>query len=320
MSKKIIFGICLLFSFFLFNSNNANAIVTLAQNNEEVKIEVQKDDIDSVEEAAIRRVSLRDKLQREPETQIRSFYKKFNKYSESNNLSKLKEMYSDIYVNNDGHDKATVFKMMEEASSAYKNIKYNTELKNIEVNGMYAVIDAVETADGETVKEFPQVPGTGSISSKIQYTDYLRKENGKWKIIATEVFQEDVALKYGRAKIMTTEVSGPDCIPAGSEYEIGVKISSASEDLIVGSITNEKIKYPQEQPKDVLRAIKYDELTRILKANTDNYNEYATISLAISTANVEPDAVVINMQGIAILMHRVNVLNQKKIEVEVAKD
>ena len=66
--------------------------------------------------------------------------------------------------------------------------------------------------------------------------------------------------------------------------------------------------------------MKYDEISRILKANTDGYNEYATISLAISQAEVEPEAIVINMQGIAILMHRVNIATIKKEQKQENKE
>ena len=49
-------------------------------------------------------------------------------------------------------------------------------------------------------------------------------------------------------------------------------------------------------------------MSRIIKANTLNNNEYATISVAITKADLEPNSVVIKMTGAAILMNRVNVL------------
>lgn len=311
MNKKLLYTIGTLLTLIAIANTPANAIVTIAQSNEPIKVSTEVTEQKSEEEKIIKRVSLRERFQRTPDAQLNSFYKKYNKYSEKNNLEKLKTLYSDSYINNDGIDKKTVFKMMEEASLAYKNVDYTTEIKEIKANGNYATVEAIELAEGETAKEYPNLQGTGSVSSKVVYTDYLKKEAGKWKIISTDIREEDVALKYGRAKLMTTEVTGPNCVPAGSEYDISVKINTTSEDFVVGSITNEKIKYPQEQPKDVLKSMKYDEISRILNANTDGYNEYATISLAVSQAEIEPDAIVINMQGIAILMHRINVIASK---------
>ena len=313
MNKKFLYGICSILALITMANLPANAMIAIAQTNEPVKVSTEINDLKTDEEKAIKRVSLRERLQRAPEVQINNFYKKFNKYSEKNNFEKLKQLYSDSYVNNDGIKKDTVFTMMQEASTAYKNVNYETELKVIKVQGNYATVEAVETATGETTKSYHNLPGVGSVTSKVVYTDYLKKEAGKWKIISSDIRGESVALKYGRAKLMTTEVTGPTCVPAGSEYDVSVKINSTSEDFVVGSITNEKIKYPQDQPKDVLKAMKYDEISRILKANTEGYNEYATISLAISQAEVEPEAIVINMQGIAILMHRVNVVTPKEI-------
>lgn len=321
MNKKLFYTIGFILALITFANNPANAIITIAQTNEPIKVSTEvTSEEKSDEERAIKRVSLRERLQRSPETQLNNFYKKFNKYSEKNNIKKLKEMYSDSYINNDGIDKATIFNMMDEASSAYKNVDYTTEIKSIKAAGNYATVEAVETAIGETTKSYPNLPGEGSVSSKIVYTDYLKKEAGKWKIIGTDIREEYVELKYGRAKLMTTEVSGPNCVPENSEYDVSVKINTTSEDFVVGSISNEKIKYPQDQPKDVLRTMKYDEISRILKANTDGYNEYATISLAISQAEVEPEAIVINMQGIAILMHRVNVISAKPVIKETTKE
>ena len=77
--------------------------------------------------------------------------------------------------------------------------------------------------------------------------------------------------------------------------------------FIVGSISNEPIVLPQVINKEVFRSVKNETLTRVLKANTDGNNEYATASIAITRAQVEPNSVVINMTGMAFVMKRVNV-------------
>ena len=184
-----------------------------------------------------------------------------------------------------------------------------------------------ETATGETKRSIDKFEGTGTIESEMYYINYLRKENGEWKLLATDVRSENVSIKYGEAKNMEAEVSSPECVSAGSEYEVsvktktglakipveeedGIELESVSPDglFIVGSITNEQIKYPQEQNNDVLRALKSEELSRILKANKNGYNEYATISLGITRAHLDPPSVVIKMTGMAVIMSRVNIM------------
>ena len=112
----------------------------------------------------------------------------------------------------------------------------------------------------------------------------------------------------------------PRVIPAGVEYEASVRIESPDGSLVVGSIVNEQIKYPQTQPKDVLRAVKSDELARVLKSNTENHNEYATVSLGITRPHIEPPAVVIDMTGMAIVMSRVNVLPASNVVKKEEKE
>lgn len=311
MKKKLLIITFVLMMIAAFNAQSALAIAPAVQKAENISVDEIRPEVLGKEDSnlsIIKRVSLRDKLKRSPEIEIQNFFKKFNKYSEKNNIEKLKEMYSDSYVNNDGYDKETIFKLNEEAQGAYKNVDYDTQLLSIRADRFNAVVDAVETAKGETINGFGKIEGTGEITSELHYTDYLRKEDGKWRIVATDISREKLELKYGDARGKSFKVTAPECVPAGAEYEVSLKTESSLKELLIGSISNEQIKYPQEQAKDVLRAINDGELSRIIKANTLNNNEYATISVAITKADLEPNSVVIKMTGAAILMNRVNVL------------
>ena len=168
--------------------NPAEAINAKApQNAENVSVDVDCNDVKETEACLIKKVSIKDKLQRTPEAQIKSFYKNFNKYSDKENFEKLKLLYSDKFVNNDGLTKDIIFKFMEESANTYKNVKYTTEIKDIKVSGFYASVSAEERAIGETAKGFKEIPGVGSVESYMKYTDYLVKENGKWKILSTNM-------------------------------------------------------------------------------------------------------------------------------------
>ncbi len=259
----------------------------------------------------IKKVSFRDKLKKSPEAEIGAFYKKYNKYTSSNNSEKLKELYSDDFLNNDGFNKEIIFKMMEDASSSYKNIKYNTDVHNVVITGNTAIVKVHELATGETTKEIDKLKDNGLIKSEIYYIDYLRKFGKDWKITNTVMLSETVELKYGEAKNITFDMQAPECVSADSDYEVTVDIESNMADAVflVGSIVNEPIVYPQKQNKDVFRAIKSDSIARILKSNNNGNNEYATLSVAVTRAQVEPTSVVVNMTGMAFAMKRINVLS-----------
>ena len=111
---------------------------------------------------------------------------------------------------------------------------------------------------------------------------------------------------------MVVDVVAPQTDPARSEYEVSITTKTPDGVYAEGSIVNESIVYPQVQAKDVFRSIKSETLSRILKANTENNNEYATISIAITRAQIEPPSVVLNMTGMAFVMRRVNVLSVNK--------
>lgn len=313
MKKNNIFLFSLIFIFIIMSGNSVCAITTMPPDTEKISVTMETDELEKEDFDLLKKISLKNKLKRSPKVQIGNFYKKYNRYSEKNDTKKLKEMYSDSFINNDGFDKHTIFKLISEASDAYQKVIYNTDIVEIDANELYATVRIHETAIGETSSKAEKVDDYGSVKSDLYYKNYLRKENGKWKILSAEIESEKIALAYGEGKKLNVTLNAPAVIPAGVEYDASAKIEAPEGCFIVASIVNEQIKYPQSQVKDVLRAVKSEELTRVLKSNTDNHNEYATISLAITRPRIESHSVIIDMTGMAIVMSRVNVLNSKNI-------
>ncbi len=309
MNKQNILVKVLLISAIFVAVSQTVSFAAIPQKNANISVSVEDEECENEENDVIKKISFREMFKKSPETEINNFFKKYNKYSSKNDLEKLRTMYTEQYVNNDGFNKETVFKMMEMASDAYKEVKYKTEVLDININGNYAVVKAREFATGETSKAVEKLNDTGCINSEIYYTDYLVKLDNKWQISATDVTYEKVDLKYGEAKNMNVDISAPDCVPENSEYEASIKTTSPDGVFIVGSIVNEQIVFPQVEGKDVYRSIKNDELVRVLKSNENNHNEYVTVSIAITRAEVEPPSLVLNMTGMAFVMKRVNVLS-----------
>ena len=79
MNKKFLYGICSILALITIANAPANAMITIAQANEPVKVSTEVTELKTDEEKAIKRVSLRERLQRTPEAQINSFYKKCTK-------------------------------------------------------------------------------------------------------------------------------------------------------------------------------------------------------------------------------------------------
>ena len=312
MLKRTIIFLIMMTALISITTDKAYSVTAVPQSTNDVNLPaietVDNPEITDV----INKVSFRDKFKKSPETQINNFFKKFAKYSQKNNIEKLKEMYSDDYINNDGFSKTAVFKMMEMSGNSYKNVKYDIKVLDSAINGNYAVATIQENATGETTKPVEKFNGTGSVKSEIIYTNYLRKEGADWKITNSYILKENVELKYGEAKESVITLSAPDCVSAGSEYEVTMNAKTPEGVFIVGSITNEPIVLPQVINKEVFRSVKNETLVRVIKANTEGNNEYATASLAITRAQVEPNSVVINMTGMAFVMRRINVMPLNK--------
>ncbi len=315
MKKNILISLmaCILI---LMQSDCAYSMRTIPERVTTISVNVPAEEETPEEVDIIKRISLRDKFKRSPEAEINSFFKTYNRYTTKNNIEKLKDLYSDSFMNNDGFDKETVFKLMQMSSDTYKEVKYNTQILNMRIEGNYATVRVHETAMGETAKSLDKVGDTGTIISDVYYTDYLRKEGNKWKILSNIVEYEKVDLKYGEAKNFNVDINAPEYITEGAEYEVAVKTNLPSEIFTVASIVNERITFPQENAKDIFKPLKNDELSRLVKANTNNNNEYATVSLALTRANVEPDTVLLKMTGVAFVMKRVNILHLNKIKLE----
>ena len=318
--KKIILN-SLLLLLFAFSAcvQSATAITSVPEKASQT-VSINPNEIPENEAEVIKKFRFKNKFQRSPEAQIKSFYKNFSKYSEHNEVEKLKALYSDLFINNDGFDKNIIFKMMTDSADAYKDITNTLDIEKISVDGNYAVVDLHEFAIGSTSKINNNTGDYGLISSDMYYTDYLQKEGSKWKITSTNVKSERVMLKYGEAKNMAVEIVAPRLVPAGSEYNVDVNLSSPDGVMLIGSIVNEQILYPQVQKKDVFRAIKSESLSRVLKSNADAHNEYATATIGITRVSVDPPKVSVGMTGMAFIMTRINVVNVKKNNMKVAEN
>lgn len=322
MRTNILKTFFVLFTFCIVNMQTVFAIPASVEKNARETGVVSTSDIRDSEAEIIKRFSLKKKLQRSPENQIKSFYKNYVKYSEKNDAEKLKSLYSDSFVNNDGFNKSTIFEMMAQSADAYKDVVYNNNVEKIFTDGNYAVVDVHEFAMGTTTNKNEKINDYGLITSDMYYTDYLRKENNKWKIISTTIKSEKLLLKYGETKAMAVDITAPQMVPSGCEYDVKVSVDSPDGVLVIGSIVNDEIVYPHSQKKDVYRSVKSDVLERVVRANTNGRNEYVSATIGLTRASIEPPNVLFKMTGMALIMTRVNTAFDKSngIKKEVLVD
>ncbi len=255
--------------------------------------------------------------------EILSFFKTFEKTMQKGDLDKLKTFYSDDFINNDGFNKETYFKLITLVADLYDDAKYSTEMVSVSRNGDFACAIVNETATAQTSDQYKQINGTGIVRSDSRYIYYLTKLSGKWKISAIDTITEKTSLLYGDAKLLNYDIKAPAKVKEGSQYSISFTVSQIPDNsLLIASLTNDPIVYPQQNKPEVFRTFKNKETTleRIVTANKDHYNEYATASLGITKAGIakgdDINMIKIYMTGMAFVMARVNVdpVIQHKIE------
>lgn len=260
-----------------------------------------------------------NKENRKEVKQIKNLFKIHETYANNHDIKGLETLYSDKYMNNDGFGKEVYFKSIKETWDTCKDLTYETKIVSTNVSGDYASINVEETASGTITDMLDSNPIAGELHSKSTGIYYLEKVNEKWFIVGETALTDESSLLYGDARFMNIEIQAPNQVSAGEVYTTTVKVDAEPDMFIIGAIDRDTVTYPTSTPKSELRAMPQSQtLERLLKANTDNLNEYAVASLAISKAKNAQDATYqIYMAGLVCVMKRVNVIPKNNfIKVE----
>jgi len=258
----------------------------------------------------------------EPKEQLAKLFENYIKYGNKHNLSKIKSLYDEKYVNADGFDYNTYFELVKQTWDMYPDMTYSAQITNITVEGDYATVQTKETAKGNAKAPSEYLDDKGALDSSSEIVYSLKKTGNKWVIVSDSAIAEKTFLKYGDAKDVAFDVVAPAMIGAGQEYSVIFAADMPKDKILLGSITNEKITYPSERPKEVFRKLKDDGmLERVVRANTDGYNEQAVVSVGITKTEVSDEQdIKLSVSGVAFLMTRVNVVQSKNFDLSKQAD
>lgn len=258
----------------------------------------------------------------DPQEQLTKLFENYVKCGNNHNLKKIKTFYDEKYVNADGFDYNTYFELVGQTWNLYPDMKYSSEIKSIMVNGNYATVHTKEAAIGNAKETSTYLEDKGLLENTSEVVYYLKKYGNQWKIISDSAISEKTFLKYGDAKNVSFDVVAPGMTAAGEEYSVLFAADIPKDKILLGSITNEKITYPNERQKEIFRRLKEDGmLERVVRANNEGYNEQAVVSVGITTTEVtENKELKLDVTGVAFLMTRVNVVQTKKFNLRNLKD
>ena len=235
------------------------------------------------------------------------------KYANKNNFDKFIATYDKNYKNGDGYDYDVYSKLVKELWSNYDNIKYSIKIKDItfDEDGT-AVVSLIETSSAD-------IPVTkrmnGVLKSEADSVYYLRKINGKWKVVHDKINDEVTSMLYGEAINLNIKLSAPHEVAPGYEYTASLEFDPPKDTFAIASIAKDKVEYPQKQVKEVFRKLPDDHiLERLFVANSDNANEYVVASIGLTKADIQETSIKLSLTGFGYQIIRVNVVDDTKKE------
>lgn len=265
--------------------------------------------------------SEQNKINKAETKQIKQLFKVHEQFANKHDITGLKSLYSDNYINSDGFNLDAYFKSVEETWEQCKDLTYSSKITSVEVSGNNADVSVEESAIGTIYDKVDRLSITGEIHAKSTSIYHLEKKWGKWFIKGETMLTDESALLYGDARFMNIELVAPSQVGSGETYTTTVTADADDNTVIVGSLEHDPVVYPGKTPNGPLRTMtKTHILERFIKANTDNINEYAVASLAISKSATDKfGGTKVYMAGVACLMKRINVIpknNFVKLEEE----
>ena len=228
------------------------------------------------------------------------------KYANKCNFDKFISTFDKDYVNSDGFNLDIYSELVKDIWATYDNIRYGVKVKDVSVDGDSAKVDVTEytSANLPLTKNY-----TGELYSVSESTYYLKKTDGKWKIISDSVSDETTTMLYGQAKSLNIKLTVPTTIPADTEYTASLEFVPPPNMLAIASIAADKVEYPQPKTKEVFRAMPKDNiLERLFTSNNDKMNEYVIASIGLTQTDIQDLSIKMSLTGFGYVIKRVNVV------------
>jgi len=248
------------------------------------------------------------------------FFKEYENAANNYNHNTINEIYSKDYLNSDGFNKHIIMNVVKDTWKSYPGIKYNVKINSVNIYNDKAIVNVSETAKGYAKTENENV---GEFVSNVQTLYFLKKEDDAWKITNDNTIKEQVRVSWGDAKYATISLDVPLQLSAGQEYIAKLTLEKPKNILAIGSITSEKITYPQKPTKEIFRKFSQDGIIeRIMKTNTDSVNEFVSATVGFSRPTLDENQKLnVKLTGYACVIERLHVVPiNKYIELNENKE
>ena len=254
-------------------------------------------------------------FKKNPQREIKKVINSQERYSNKNNYDKYMATYDKSYVSSDGFDYETYSKLVKDIWAEFKNTKYSMKINSIKVDVLNATVNISENATAN----IPATKGnvTGELKSTAESIYYMKKINGKWKVVSDFISYEQTSMLYGDAKNIDIKLEVPEKVEPNTEYTASLEFVPPKGSLAVASISSEKVEYPQKKTQEVYRSMPDDNiLERLFTSNNENSNEYVIASVGLTKTDVSDLSIKLSLTGYGYVVRRVNVISEQKPKAE----
>lgn len=231
------------------------------------------------------------------------------KYANRNNLGKFINTYDEKYISADGFNLETFSNVIKDIWNTYDNLKYKIEIDDITIKNDTATAKLIEktSAKVELSKTYK-----GDLNSTANTIYHLKKnKTGKWKVISDEILDETTTIFYGNAQDLDVKLTGPEIIPAKTDYTAILEFEPPRGIFAIASIAVDLAEYPQKPTKEVFRTLPDDNiLERIFTSNDKNLNEFIVASIGLTQSQITESSVNLSLVGFGYVIKRVNVIKE----------
>ncbi len=250
-------------------------------------------------------------LQSEDVQSILEAIKDLLEASNRHDLKGVINHYSPRFVSGDSLTLEEIRNLIVDTWKTYPDIQYKSKILEIRLNGDWATVESLDTAEASASPDSNISTGPGTLVSRSRGLLFLKRVGKTWEILSDYTVYENATILYGDARELKMVLSTPEQVFAGEPYTAKIDIKMPPGMFAIATISQEPLVYPQQSPEEKFRSLsdEHDSLERVFQANTTNNNEMVTVTIGLTQIGQdEQDRPTIKLNGIATVVKRVNVL------------
>ena len=162
--------------------------------------------------------------------EVKAVLNEYVKYENAQDLDGIKNLHSDDYITIDAMPKKVYLDIINKTWKKYSDVKHQMNIKNVQINGNYAIAEVEEILSGTTTEQIDDKSVTGDLKSVSNVVYYLEHTRGSWKFASDYVVDEQTVLAFEKAKDLDIKFYAPNRILANKDYVVTFNVKGVPRD------------------------------------------------------------------------------------------